>query len=283
MSWEHFLKSKDPVRPKAGYVKTFMKKNTTELWDKYWEKSPRSTKEDKFNHILLENSIIWQRIEAAISTHFGSFKELKVLEIGSGVGSVSALFVQRGSNVTLLDYSEHALSMSKDYFERNGLTANVILQDALKIPSDLYDQFDVSLSFGLTEHFLGTDRISINQAHFDVLKNNGMSFILVPNKHNPPYRLCKFTAELFKFWKVGEEYPYSRKELKKICRAIGISEFFFIGDSLAGSFSFWLNPVRYIKSFLKINPSYNIDRIKKQKGCFLDEYLSYGLCLCGKK
>ena len=260
-----------------------MKKNTTELWNSYWEKSPRSTREDKFNHILLENSIIWQRIEAIVSEHFGSFDGLKVLEIGSGVGSASALFAQRGSNVTLLDYSEHALKMSKDYFERNNLTANVILQNALKIPTDLHNQFDISLSFGLTEHFLGKDRIAINRAHFDVIKNNGMTFILVPNKHNPPYRLCKFVAELFRFWKVGEEYPYSRKELKKICEIIGISNFFFIGDSLAGSFSFWLNPVRYIKSFFKITPSYDIDRIRKQKGCFLDQYFSYGLCLCGKK
>lgn len=260
-----------------------MEKNTTELWNKYWEKSPRSTEADKFNHILLENSIIWQRMESVILSNFGSFQGLKVLEIGSGVGSVSALFAQRGAAVTLMDYSEHALNMSKDYFERNSLTANIILQDALKIPPDLHNQFDVSLSFGLTEHFLGADRIAINQAHFDVINNTGMTFILVPNKHNPPYRLCKFIAELFRFWKVGEEYPYSRKELKKICRTIGVSEFFFMGDSLARSFSFWLNPVRYIKSFFKIAPLYDIARIRKQKGCFLDKYFSYGLCLCGKK
>ena len=256
-------------------------KNTMELWNRYWKENPRSTEEDRFNHIRMENSILWLRIEAAIRKRFGSFEGLKVLEIGSGVGSVSALFSQRGADVTLLDYSDRALALAEDYYDRNGLKAEFILQDALHIPDTLCGQFDVSMSFGLTEHFLGEDRLAINRAHSDVLRENGLTFILVPNRHNPPYRLCKFASELFGFWKVGEEYPYSRKELRDISRMIGLSDCFFIGDSLAGSFNFWLNPVRILKVLLKHKPKYDIQRIRRQKGSFMDQYLSYGLCLCG--
>jgi hypothetical protein len=80
------------------------------------------------------------------------------------------------------------------------------------------------MSFGLAEHFRGTKRIKINKAHFDVLRKGGIAFISVPNKHNPPYRISKFVAEHTGRCTVGEEYPYSRKELRNICEQIGITK-----------------------------------------------------------
>ncbi|MDP3013766.1 MAG: class I SAM-dependent methyltransferase [Candidatus Subteraquimicrobiales bacterium] len=213
---------------------------------------------------------------------FNSFDNLKVIEIGAGAGTNAALMAKRGARVTVLDYSEGALKRAREYFKRNGLSAKFIKQDALLLPADLHGKYDISMSFGLTEHFKGVDRIKINKAHFDVLRRGGVAFVSVPNKFNLPYRIFKFVAELTSMWKVGEEFPYSRKELGNICRQIGITEYSFFGDSLFWSFNF-INPFKAIRKVFKLKKHLNISHIRKEKGTFLDQYLSYALILCGRK
>lgn len=258
-----------------------MKKNTNQLWDDLWEKDT-SIEEDFFNLTREENSIRWQRLEEIVYKNFGSFNGLKVIEIGAGAGTNAALMAKRGAKVTVLDYSDNALKVGQNFFSRNGLSAEFIKQDALLLPEEFLDKYDVSMSFGLTEHFTGENRLIINKVHFDVLKKGGMAFISVPNKCNLPYRIFKFVAEHVGIWHVGEEYPYSRKEFKKICRHIGILEYSFFGDSFLHSFSF-ISPIKAIRKIFKLKKNLNISGIKREKGTFLDQYLGYALVLCGKK
>jgi hypothetical protein len=152
----------------------------------------------------------------------------------------------------------------------------------LALSSELLGEYDVSMSFGLTEHFKGIERININKAHFDVLRSGGIALISVPNKRNLPYRIYKFVAENTGKWPVGEEYPYTRKEFTKICQQIGIKEYSFFGDSLIGSLNF-INPFKVFKKVFRIKENLNPSKIKKENGTFLDQYLSYALVLCGKK
>lgn len=266
-------------------MKHFMKKNmitrnTPQLWDKFWE-----------SHISIEtgipmliqgkNCIRWQRIEKVVLKEFESFNNLKVIEIGAGIGMNAALMAKRGAKVTILDYSENAIMKAREFFKINSLSAEFIKQDALSLPSDLLDKHDISMSFGLTEHFRGAERIKINKAHFDVLRKGGIAFISVPNKYNLPYRIYKFIAERTGRWTVGEEYPYSRKELINICKQIGITKYSFLGDSLLSSFNF-INPLKIVRKMFKFKRPPNIYPIKKEKGTFLDQYLSYALVLYGK-
>jgi 2-polyprenyl-3-methyl-5-hydroxy-6-metoxy-1,4-benzoquinol methylase len=256
-------------------------KNTPELWDKVWQQAP-TTEQDIFTRVKEENSIRWARIEAVILKEFGSFEGLKVIEIGAGSGTYAALMAKRGAKLTVMDYSEKALKQSEDFFKRNGLKAELVKQDALAIAPEFAGKYDVSMSFGLTEHFLGADRVNIHKTHFDVLRKGGVAFISVPNKYSLPYRLYKFAAEVTGKWKVGEEYPFSRKELAGICRQIGVTDFSIFGDSLAGSFNL-INPVSITRKLFKLKGNTDVACIKKEKGCCLDQYLSYALVLCGKK
>lgn len=258
-----------------------MKKNTPQLWDEVWEDGS-TTEEDIYNLIKEENSIRWQRIERIVLKEFNSFDNLKVIEIGAGSGTNAALMAKRGAKVTVLDYSEGALKRARGFFKKNGLSAEFIQQDALSLSVDLKGVYDISMSFGLTEHFEGQERVKINKAHFDVLKEGGIAFISVPNKFNPPYRIFKFIAERISVWKVGEEYPYSRKEFKDMCEQIGVKEFAFFGDSLIWSFNF-VSPFKVIRKAFKLKKNLDVSHIKKEKGTFLDQYLSYALILCGKK
>ena len=59
----------------------------------------------------------------------------------------------RGANVTLLDYSETALEKAKLLFSNFNCKAQFIKADAFNIPPNLLNKFDVSMSFGLAEHF----------------------------------------------------------------------------------------------------------------------------------
>jgi len=258
-----------------------MKKNSPELWDQVWQNTS-SVEKDIFDLVKEENCIRWQRIEGIVLREFGTFKDLKVIEIGAGAGTNAALMAKKGAKVTILDYSEKALGRAHEFFERNGLTAEFIKQDALALTAEVPVDYDVSMSFGLTEHFKGSDRININKAHFDVLRKGGIALISVPNKYNLPYRIFKFIAEHTGKWPVGEEFPYSRKEFRSICMLIGIKEYSFFGDSLVWSLNF-INPMKIVRKIFKLKANLNISGIKKETGTPLDQYLSYALVLYGRK
>jgi SAM-dependent methyltransferase len=255
--------------------------NTPDLWDRAWARET-SPEEDAYALALEENSIRWHRLEQRVLDAFGSFEGLDVIEIGAGSGMNALLAARRGATVTLLDYSQAALSRASVSFERSGSEAELVQADALDLGPELLGRFDVSMSFGLAEHFEGEDRLRIVGAHLDVLRRGGITFISVPNRFNPPYRLFKAAAELSGRWTAGEEYPFSRGELARACRTLGVSEFDFFGDSLANSLRF-VNPMEVARKMRGIRPPGDIARVKKERGTPLDAYVAYALVLEAKK
>ena len=93
-----------------------MKKNTSSLWDNFWD-STNDMSEDLYLLKKEEKSIRWQRIEKLVLDHFVSFEGIEVLEIGSGIGTISALMKLRGANVTLMDYSQLALERAGEFYK----------------------------------------------------------------------------------------------------------------------------------------------------------------------
>jgi hypothetical protein len=138
------------------------------------------------------------------------------------------------------------------------------------------------MSFGLAEHFLGREREQIVAAHLDVLKPGGITFVSVPNAYNPPYRIYRFLSPRLHLWKVGEEYPFSRSELRRLAGANNLENPEFLGDSLWESFRF-LNPVKFVRKVLGRPTKVFAPAPPTQKGTMLDEYVSYAVVLCGKK
>ncbi|HAY20622.1 MAG TPA: hypothetical protein DCY27_00310 [Desulfobacterales bacterium] len=266
-----------------------MSQNTPQLWNHLWKIN--TPEEDLYRLAQEEYSVRWRKIKDRIEVNYESFSGLKVIEIGAGAGTYAAVMAKQGAEVTILDYSERALDKAKIFFERNQVKANFILQDALNLPSELLGKFDVSMSFGLTEHFLGEQRLAINRAHFDVLKPGGITFISVPNKYNPPYRLYKFLSQLTGKWLVGEEYPYSRRELFMVCRKLKIEERQIFGESLKQSVYFLdlLNPWRLINKFMlkretaETQTRFDVSSLKLEQATFLDDHVSYALVLYARK
>lgn len=258
-----------------------MSKNTSQLWDDLWVRGV-GLDEDLYALAKERVNVRFQRISARIMQRFGGFQDLDVIEIGAGAGTNAALFGILGSSVTVLDYSEKALERSRVFFERNRISANEIHANALDLPSGLLGSFDVSMSFGLAEHFAGEERLRIIRSHLDLLRPGGVAFVSVPNKANPPYRLYKLLTARTRFWNVGEEYPFSRRELESICAGIGVHDYAFFGDSFLQSFRF-IDPVAVARKILRTKPRTDRSRLRLQKGTFLDDRFAYAIVLCAAK
>jgi 2-polyprenyl-3-methyl-5-hydroxy-6-metoxy-1,4-benzoquinol methylase len=245
--------------------------NTPELWDDIW-RAGTSADQHRANVAREELSIRWQRIEGRVLARFGTFEDLRVIEIGAGAGTNAAAMAKRGAHLTLLDYSPTALQTAQGMFEANGLEAAFIEANALELPDDVRGRFDVAMSFGLNEHFTGAERDGIFHAHLDAVSDGGIAIVSVPNARNAPYRASKWLAERTGRWKLGVEVPFTRDELETICARLGVSEPEFFGDSFAYSLQF-VNPVPYARRALG-RPSTRVRR-RPEHGTPLDARWSY--------
>jgi hypothetical protein len=138
----------------------------------------------------------------------------------------------------------------------------------------------------ITEHFMGEKRTIINRAHFDVLADGGLTFIATPNAYCLPYRFWKKKREILGRRHFGEEYPYTRKELKTLCRKIGIASYSFMGTPFKTSLNFIFPFVRWKESLSKrLFPDtwLDINKIRVAPKTFLDPYLGWMLILAAKK
>jgi SAM-dependent methyltransferase len=123
--------------------------------------------------------------------------------------------------VTLFDTSHVALDQARERFAALGLEAEYVKGDAFALPDAMRDSFDVSMSFGLCEHFLGERRRGIVAAHLEVLRSGGVAFLGVPNRWAPVYRLWMAVLKRTGTWPLGTEVPFGASELEHLVHAAG--------------------------------------------------------------
>lgn len=255
-------------------------KEDKEIWDDFWRETNLSLSYDRA--ILRQEfaSIRWKKIENNILAKYGSFKGLRVIEVGSGRGEISSLMAIKGARVSLLDYSSIALERARTLFENLGLDADFIIADAMNVPKELLGKFDISMSFGLVEHFTYPQRKTIFQVHRDLLNNKGSSFIGVPNKYCLPYIIFKKLAQLLGYWSVGLEIPFSRSELKKNAILAGFKNYEVAGSSFLRDSVYFLF-ARFISHLTR--RKIIVDTSSFEIASFLDNYLGGSLLLIGTK
>jgi SAM-dependent methyltransferase len=144
-----------------------------------------------------------------IKEAFGSIRGLRTVELGAGRGDMSYLLATAGARVTLVDNSAVALRQSKALFEAHGLSGDFVLANLFEM--SIQDRFDVSMSFGVLEHFRGAKRGQIVKLHAIA----EVAFVSVPNALCVPYRAWKFALELTNRWQYGEESPLTAQGLKE--------------------------------------------------------------------
>lgn len=212
------------------------------VWDRLWSHAPTDERDDA----LIERErrgLRWRYLLPRLRAAFGDLSGLRTIELGSGRGDISVLLAELGAKVTLLDASELALDQARRRFSRRGLDADCVVGDLFSPAAELIARFDLSLSTGVIEHFVGEQRTRAVRAHAAVLRNGGMTMISVPNAWCLPYRLWKFYLELRGWWPYGTERPYSRCELVRRAGESGLEHieatclgyWQSVGDHVCGS------------------------------------------------
>jgi 2-polyprenyl-3-methyl-5-hydroxy-6-metoxy-1,4-benzoquinol methylase len=169
-------------------------------WDEYWKERSIDLPAPEPAYSFLVHKI---------EETFGTVRGVRVVELGAGRGDISFLLAKAGAQVTLIDSSQVALQQSQGVFSANGLAAQFIHGDLLKMRFT-QPSFDVAMSFGLVEHFNANDRHRLVDLH----KIGRLVFVSVPNALCFPYRLWKFALETTNHWPFGTETPFTAQQLR---------------------------------------------------------------------
>lgn len=153
-------------------------------------------------------------------------KNTKILELGSGSGinSLTVAKILNGDRITLVDFNERAIEISKKLIEESDAQSDTSLhvkylkKDVLKLKLD--EKFDVVHSDGLVEHFYGKDRISVFKKHVDFCKTGGFIIIIAPYK-SFQYTLLKASYKMLGRW-IFDEEPLTKQELYRLCERLNL-------------------------------------------------------------
>jgi SAM-dependent methyltransferase len=186
-------------------------------WDAHWRVEPL----DPAAAEAEERTPRWRAQAGIVRERLGGFEGLRAIEIGAGRGLNGLLYARHGAHVTLLDESSFPLEQARSLYAAHGVDFEAMEADVFALPSELHGSFDVSMSFGLCEHFLGARRRGVVAAHLELLRPGGLAFLGVPNRHAPAYRLWMATLKRRGTWPLGTEEPFSAAELARLARAAG--------------------------------------------------------------
>lgn len=131
----------------------------------------------------------------------------KVMEQGCGAGNLSLYFANNWSDVTCMDIEEEALRNTKENFQRCGLTAEFILQDASSsadVPPE--GKYDLIYSVGLLEHLKLCNIDELISNNYNLLKPGGMIMhYVVPPKVSIQHKFNWINTLLSKFIKTPDK------------------------------------------------------------------------------
>ena len=79
----------------------------------------------------------WALLYRKVIDNFQKFENLKVIELGCGLGKVSLLFSLLGAKTTLVDYNEKQLSAARIVHEHFRLNPRIIKGNILNLPEEI--------------------------------------------------------------------------------------------------------------------------------------------------
>ncbi|RDY71529.1 class I SAM-dependent methyltransferase [Halobacillus trueperi] len=169
-------------------------KPSSKTWDKVSENYTNFINDDEID-LAIELMMLFNSLDLDIDN--------SLLELGSGSGHLSGIFSKYGYEVSLLDFSEVALSKSMDFFNNHSMEGHFIKGDLMEL-NLLDQQYDVTWNSGVMEHF---DDKSLFESLKSIRRVTKKKFIfLVPNPDSLPYLLFRQKLMAEGKWEYGEEY-----------------------------------------------------------------------------
>jgi SAM-dependent methyltransferase len=168
-----------------------------------------------------QRSLRW-RVQAELAERvFGGIGGLEVIEVGAGRATNALVYAMHGARAAALDTSAAALELTQRRFAQRGLPVETVQADAFALPDALKGRFDIAVSFGLCEHFLGRRRRDIVAAHLELVRPGGLAIVNVPNRYSPFYRAWMSYAKRRGTWTLGTEVPFTARELRDLAVLAG--------------------------------------------------------------
>ena len=176
----------------------------------FWQEHPCGTKfadapfgSRRFYQLVEEHRYIKEwHIPAAAG--FANSKNLRVLEIGCGLGTDGAQFAKAGANYTGIDLTQAAVDLAKRRFKLDQLPGTFRVADAERL--DFPDNtFDLVYSHGVLHHTPDTTA-AVREIH-RVLRPRGRAVVMLYHRNSYNYRinisLLRRTGVHLLRWKAG--------------------------------------------------------------------------------
>ena len=224
----------------------------------------------------------------------------RTIEVGCGHGKFSMLLGLAGEDPTLLDYNEAVLAKSRKWHREIGLEPRTVSGDLMKLSYEMEGVYDVVCSFGTLEHFRGEHRLAAFQANARFLRQGGLLFFTVPNRHAVFYRIAwglrrRLALVPAHFY----EQPFSRGELSEMaqCSSISPLEIRCLG-TLKGDFDYWIlenvkSLIRNVSGRKRALPEEPVEidleeidlttAAEETRTGYFDQHFSYNLMFAGRK
>ena len=177
------------------------------------------------------SAIGWEKTVQYILKKKIPFEHLRIAEVGCGTGTFSLTLGLLGAEVVLIDIDPRAIKMAKEVFNIFKCNTEFIQMSVLDpVPEFLINRFDIVISGGLAEHFVGDDRLKCIAFHEALLREGGFSYIGVPNKLSPFYQMVRLFRIVTRTWRMEIEIAYTYWELKRSAKQVGFAEIEVTGN-----------------------------------------------------
>lgn len=260
-------------------------RNNTYLWDDIWSDSGKDKNRNEFNEWVKRDSsgVRGTKAQKYISENLGEFQRLKTIEVGSGLGTFSYIFSRAGATVTLLDSSRRAINAAKEIYDQTHVNADFLVGDAFSLDENLYGKYDIAMSFGTVEHFRYPKRLEIMKAHTKLVRKGGVVIISVPNKAFLPHEILKVYLCARNKWKLGYEGEFTRGELSRAAKVLGLNNVEIIGSAFLSDFQRYLRIYRSTSLAIKYLGEAKERPSIRERASPLDDLFGADIVLMGVK
>lgn len=180
-----FLRTRVSVEDESGQAQ-----DRNRLW---WENMPMSYADWSAEDRKVKNANQYEEIERYVFANspyfreaykFGSRAKMNVLDLGCGSGVFSCLFAKNGAQVTSVDLTETAVTMTAQNSRAQDLSVRVVRADAENLPLD-ENSFDYVFSWGVLHHT--ADMAAALREVQRVLRPGGEAMIMVYHRRSWVY------------------------------------------------------------------------------------------------
>ncbi len=164
-----------------------------------------------------------------------TFSSGQILEIGSGIGNISAHLLRDQTNVSLSDLRPEYCQLlqrkfGKDFHLKHVYELDLSVEDFTVRYADMLEKFDTVFALNVIEH-IEQESLAIQNAK-SLLRRNGKLVILVPAGQTLFNLLDR---------ELGHYRRYSKTGLKNVMRTAGFEISYCRYFNAAGIFGWWLS------------------------------------------